>query len=95
MGMGSPRPHKHYLRSNETEEELVGADYSSFESQGLCQINVDNWVKDQKKKAPAGNLKRILLKLRKDGRFYHALQDRQDFLVISTPSKIKLTQIVL
>ncbi|VFQ81758.1 unnamed protein product [Cuscuta campestris] len=35
---------------------------------------LDNWVKDQKKKAPAGDLKRILLRLRQDGRFHQALQ---------------------
>ncbi|VFQ61833.1 unnamed protein product [Cuscuta campestris] len=36
--------------------------------------NLDNWVKYHKKKAPGDDFKRILLKLRKDGRFYLALQ---------------------
>ncbi|RAL42695.1 hypothetical protein DM860_009202 [Cuscuta australis] len=36
--------------------------------------NLNNWVKDVKKKAPAGDLQRILLKLRNDRRFFEALQ---------------------
>ncbi|VFQ69642.1 unnamed protein product [Cuscuta campestris] len=50
--------------------QIVRPAYPKF----YVKSNLDNWVKDQKKKAPAGDLKRILLTLRNHGRFYQALQ---------------------